>query len=147
MDRSIRLKNEKDVNWKELTEVLEQTFPGFQCNICKKFFPSKPVLERHHGIHSNGKSLVCSGCGKLQPLIEYKTKLSKEILLMGGKCSKGESNFTRKSSQRERLKYICDVRKQRFAFGTVFEMHARKHSGIKNVYCSRCSECENTINV
>ncbi|GFY53401.1 hypothetical protein TNIN_380821 [Trichonephila inaurata madagascariensis] len=144
MGRSRRIKKVKDIHWQENTGDTEQLFTGrFQCDICKKFFLSKSTLERHYGIHSNGKALVCSRCGKLQPLIDYKIKLSKEIPLMSevsGNCSKKESYLGSSSTQLKDWKYVCDVCKQRFVCGALFEMHYRKHIGKKSLYCDSCSE-------
>ncbi|GFQ79837.1 hypothetical protein TNCT_672291 [Trichonephila clavata] len=149
MGKARRFKKVKDVDWKESAGVIEQIFTGrFQCDICKKFFQSKSALERHYGTHSNGKALVCSRCGKLQPLIEY--KLSKEIPLMSevsGKRSKDESFLRRSSLQLKDWTYVCDVCKQRFVCGTLFEMHYRKHTGKKSLYCASCSEGKNTLDV
>ncbi|GFT75803.1 hypothetical protein TNCV_851111 [Trichonephila clavipes] len=143
MGRSRRLKKVKDVHWKENTGVTEQLFTGrFQCDICKRFFLSKSTLERHYGTHSNGKALVCSRCGRLQPLLEFKIKLSKEIPLMSevsGNCSKKESYLRCSSFQLKDWKYVCDVCKQSFVCETLFEMHYRKHIGKKSLYCASCS--------
>ncbi|KAI4471598.1 transcriptional repressor ctcfl-related [Holotrichia oblita] len=124
----------------------------YQCEVCKKSYPSLYNLQRHMPIHEKNtlfsKSNLCEWCGKH---FREKTTLTNHIKMHLGykpfKCSYCDKVFSRKGyvvlherTHSGEKPYVCDHCGKRFNQPTPLKTHMRCHTGERPYSCHLCND-------
>jgi len=98
-----------------------QTKREHKCDICKKLFPTKSILDEHRKKHA---SICCEQCGKSIPASKDKQRLH---------------NLMHHTPEHEKP-FVCSlcVPVKGFAIEITYEDHMNIHKGIKPHVCNLC---------
>lgn len=136
----------------------------FQCNICKKYFPTKfgaiYHIKRHEtrGIvyDANGKRISHMQCDICKMQITTKPKLMRHMITIHGSappdaphicaiCKKGfvtEKNLAKHMGQHNEPKFICSYCGKKYRKTADLRDHLNGHMGLRP---HKCTECGNTF--